>query len=72
MAEGLKLTLAQTWTGTPHLEKRIKEWSRLGHKGFSGICPLCPGEEPLSPDLVRDLGVPTLRIRYQSDRQSKT
>jgi predicted GIY-YIG superfamily endonuclease len=27
IAEGLKLTVAQTWKGTPSLEKRLKEWS---------------------------------------------
>lgn len=67
VAEGLRLTLAQTWTGTPLLERRIKAWSRRGRKGFSGICPLCPGEEALTPDIVRGLGAPTLRIRYQSN-----
>jgi predicted GIY-YIG superfamily endonuclease len=63
VAEGLKLTVAQTWNGTPHLEERLKKWSRQARKGFSGICPLCRGEEVLPPDLVRDLGPPSLRIR---------
>jgi predicted GIY-YIG superfamily endonuclease len=63
LAEGLKLTVAQTWRGTPTLERRLKEWSRQGRKGFSGICPLCPGADKLPPELARDLGKPSLRIR---------
>lgn len=66
VAEGLKLTVGQTWKGTPALETRVKEWSRQGRKGFAGICPLCPGEKSLPPDLARDLGNPSLRIRYLS------
>ena len=64
VAEELKLTVAQTWKGTPDLETRLKEWSRQGRKGFSGICPFCAGDAPLPPDVARDLGAPTLRIRY--------
>ena len=64
VAEGLKLTVARTWKGTPDLETRLKEWSRQGRKGFSGICPFCAGDAPLPPDVARDLGAPTLRIRY--------
>jgi predicted GIY-YIG superfamily endonuclease len=40
ITEGLKLTVAQTWDGTPTLERRLKEWSKAGKKGFSGICPM--------------------------------
>ncbi len=36
LAEGLKIMLAQTWSGTPDLERRIKLWSRCGAKGFAG------------------------------------
>jgi predicted GIY-YIG superfamily endonuclease len=64
IAEGLTLTEAQTWRGTPALEKRLKEWHKRKRKGFSGICPLCPGETMLPPDLVRELGAPSLRVRY--------
>jgi predicted GIY-YIG superfamily endonuclease len=64
VAQGLRLTQAQTWKGTPALEKRVKEWSRQGRKGFSGICPFCAGEATLPSDLARDLGEPSLR-RYQ-------
>ena len=49
VAEGLKITMAQTWKGTPLLERRLKEWSRKGWKGFAGICPFCQKE-----DVVKD------------------
>jgi len=62
VAEGLKLTVAQTWEGTPDLEKRLKEWHRRGRKAFSGICPFCPGDASLPLDLVRELGEASLRI----------
>jgi predicted GIY-YIG superfamily endonuclease len=65
IAEGLKLTVAQTWKGTPLLEGRLKEWSRDGRKGFAGICPFCPKEDVLPPDLAGALGTPSLRIRHQ-------
>lgn len=65
IAEGLKLTVAQTWKGTPRLEKSLKEWSREGRKGFSGICPFCPKEDVLPPDLAGALGTPSLRVRHQ-------
>lgn len=65
VAEGLKITMAQTWKGTPLLERRLKEWSREGRKGFAGICPFCPKEDALPPDLLSELGTPSLRIRHQ-------
>ena len=64
VAEGLKLTQAQTWKGTPLLERRLKEWSRQGRKGFSGMCPFCSGEATLPADLARELGEPSL-MRYR-------
>ena len=64
VAEGLKLTQAQTWKGTPLLEQWLKEWSRQGRKGFSGICPFCPGEVALPADLAQQLGEPSL-VRYR-------
>jgi predicted GIY-YIG superfamily endonuclease len=69
IAEGLKLTVAQTWDGTPSLERRLKEWSRTGKKGFSCICPLCGGNHDLPPDLARDLGTPSMRV-YRSELRS--
>ncbi len=66
IAEGLKLTVAQTWDGTPTLERRLKEWSKEGRKGFSGICPMCGGNDDLPPDLARDLGTPSMRV-YRSE-----
>jgi predicted GIY-YIG superfamily endonuclease len=65
VAEGLKLTMAQTWKGTPLLELRLKEWSREGRKGFAGICPFCPKEDALPPELASALGLPSLRVRHQ-------
>ena len=66
IAEGLKLTVAQTWKGTPTLERRLKEWSRQGCKGFSGICPLCPREDDLPTDLARELGKPSMRVYHSA------
>jgi predicted GIY-YIG superfamily endonuclease len=65
VAEGLKITMAQTWKGTPLLERRLKEWSREGRKGFAGICPFCPTQDALPPDLASALGVPSLRVRHR-------
>jgi predicted GIY-YIG superfamily endonuclease len=65
MAEGLKITQAQTWKGTPLLERRLKEWSREGCKGFSGICPFCPREDILPSDLADALGPSSLRVHHQ-------
>jgi predicted GIY-YIG superfamily endonuclease len=66
IAEGLKLIVAQTWDGTPTLERRLKEWSRTGKNGFSGICPLCDGNDDLPPDLAQDLGTGSLRVHYST------
>jgi predicted GIY-YIG superfamily endonuclease len=66
VAEGLKLTMAQTWKGTPLLERRFKEWSRQGRKGFAGVCPLCSRQDLLPPELASELGTPSMRVRYQS------
>lgn len=68
VAEGLKLTVAQTWKGTPALERSLKEWSRRKRRGFAGICPFCHGEASLPPDLARDLGTPSLLIRHLDTR----
>jgi predicted GIY-YIG superfamily endonuclease len=68
LAEGLKLTLAQTWNGTPRLERRLKEWSRAGNKGFSGICPFCSRQDALPPELASELGAPSLRVRHLDAR----
>jgi predicted GIY-YIG superfamily endonuclease len=65
VAEGLKITQAQTWKGTPLLERRLKEWSREGCKGFSGICPFCPREDILPSDLADALGPSSLRVHHQ-------
>jgi predicted GIY-YIG superfamily endonuclease len=63
LAEGLKVTLAQTWRGTPDLEWRIKQWSRRGAKGFAGLCPFCAGGAMLPDALARELGPPSLILR---------
>jgi predicted GIY-YIG superfamily endonuclease len=42
VAEGLKLTLAQTWRGTPAQERRIKQERRHVRRGFACLC-----QEPL-------------------------
>ena len=70
IAEGLTLTVAQTWKGTPALERRLKEWSRDGRRGFYRICPLCPRQDDLPPDLTRALGSPSMRVYCNGDRGS--
>jgi predicted GIY-YIG superfamily endonuclease len=62
VAEGLTLTVAQTWAGTPLLERRLKEWSRRRQEGFAGICPLCGGTVALPHDLQQDLGTGSMRV----------
>jgi predicted GIY-YIG superfamily endonuclease len=56
VAEGAGLVMAQTWSGTPSLERRIKEWRRARRAGFAGICPLCDGRDPWPPELAAALG----------------
>lgn len=56
VAEGVKLTMAQTWSGTPALERRVKFWSRSRRAGFAGLCPICGGESRLPADLEAALG----------------
>jgi predicted GIY-YIG superfamily endonuclease len=63
VAEGLKLTLAQTWSGTPLQERRIKEERRRHRRGFGCLCPFCGTPDDLATDLVRGMGPPTLSIR---------
>jgi predicted GIY-YIG superfamily endonuclease len=62
IAEGLKLTLAQTWRGTPADERRIKEERRRVRRGFASLCPFCEVEDELAEGLVRGIGAPTLRV----------
>jgi predicted GIY-YIG superfamily endonuclease len=62
IAQGLKLTLAQTWRGTPADERRIKEERRRVRRGFACLCPFCNVDDELAPDLVRGMGPPTLRV----------
>jgi predicted GIY-YIG superfamily endonuclease len=64
IAEGLKIMLAQTWKGTPDLERRIKLWSRCGAKGFAGLCPYCDRGTELPEALARELGPPTYTVRW--------
>jgi len=62
VAQGLTITVAQTWRGTLALETHLKEWSREGRKGFSGICPLCDGKRKLPADLASELGPASMRV----------
>ena len=62
IAEGLKLTLAQTWRGTPADERRIKEERRRVRRGFASLCPFCEVEDELAEGLVQGMGRPTLRV----------
>jgi hypothetical protein len=64
VAEGLRLTQLQTWKSTPTLGTAAERVEQAGRKGFSGICPFCPGEATLPADLARQLGEPSL-VRYR-------
>ena len=66
VAEGAKLMMAQTWTGTLALEKRLKTWSRGCRAGFSGLCPKCEGGVPLPADLQSALGPGSMQRIYHS------
>lgn len=61
VAEGVKLIMAQTWTGTPGLERRIKLWSRSRRAGFAGLCPMCDGGLSPPPELQAALGPGSMR-----------
>jgi predicted GIY-YIG superfamily endonuclease len=62
ITEGLKLTLAQMWRGTPADERRIKEERRRVRRGFAILCPFCEVEDELAAGLVRGMGPPTLKV----------
>lgn len=64
VAEGLRLTLAQTWRGTPAQERRMKEERRRVRRGFACLCPFCKADDALAAELVRGLGAPTLKILH--------
>ena len=68
VAEGIKLTLAQTWSGTPLQERRIKEERRQVRRGFACLCPFCGTHDDLAGELVRGMGRATLRIRHVEGR----
>jgi predicted GIY-YIG superfamily endonuclease len=69
VSEGLKLTLAQTWRGTPAHERRMKDERRCVRRGFACICPFCEAHDSLAAELVRGLGPPTLRLLSVKDSE---
>jgi predicted GIY-YIG superfamily endonuclease len=62
VSQGLRLTLAQTWRGTPAQERRIKEERRAVGRGFACLCPFCELHDDLAAELTRGLGPPTMRL----------
>lgn len=66
VAEGLKLTLAQTWRGTPADERRMKQQRRRSKRGFACLCPFCDEQDDSASDLLVGLGAPTLRVTRSS------
>lgn len=62
VAQGLRLTLAQTWRGTPAQERRIKEERRAVERGYACLCPFCDVDDDLAGELTRGLGPPTMRL----------
>jgi predicted GIY-YIG superfamily endonuclease len=62
LAEGLRLTLAQTWRGTPSQERRIKDEHRRARRSFAWLCPFCEGDDCLPGSVIAELGPPTLRV----------
>jgi predicted GIY-YIG superfamily endonuclease len=71
VAEGLKLTLAQTWSGTPLQERRIKEERRQVGRGFACLCPFCGTHDDLAAGLVRGMGPATLKIKHVEGRGAR-
>jgi predicted GIY-YIG superfamily endonuclease len=66
IAEGAKLVMAQTWHGTPALERKLKDWSRSRRAGFAGICPMCEGGTALPAELEAALGRGSMQRVYNS------
>lgn len=62
IAEGLKLTLAQTWPGTPSQERELKEAHRRVRRGFGCMCPFCDADRPVASSVIEELGGGTLRV----------
>lgn len=63
LGEGLKITLAQSWSGTLADERRIKDECRSIRGGFACLCPYCDLEDERAAELVRGMGPPTtLRV----------
>jgi predicted GIY-YIG superfamily endonuclease len=63
LGEGLKITLAQSWPGTPADERRIKDECKRVRRGFACLCPYCDVEDARAADLLRGMGPPTtLRV----------
>jgi predicted GIY-YIG superfamily endonuclease len=66
IADGAKLIMAQTWSGTPALERRLKDWSRSRRAGFAGLCPICQAGMPLPRELSGALGPGSMKRIYHS------
>lgn len=64
VAQGLKLMQAQTWDGTPRLERAIKEWRQRERCSFAGLCPFCEGGVTPPTELLNALGAPSLTRRW--------
>lgn len=71
VAEGLTLTLAQTWKGTLADERRIKEERKRVRRGYGCICPFCDDDDRLAADLVRGMGKPSLRVLQLAPRYDR-
>jgi predicted GIY-YIG superfamily endonuclease len=72
VADGLKLTLAQTWSGTPLQERRIKDERKQVRRGFACLCPFCGTDDDLAAELVRGMGPATLKIKHVEGRRVRT
>lgn len=58
VAEGLKLTLAKTWRGTPRQEREMKEEHRRVRRGYSNLCPFCERHSSVDVNVAGVLGGP--------------
>lgn len=62
VGEGLQLTLAQTWRGTPLQERELKEAHRRVRRGFGCMCPFCDAHGLVAGGVLEELGEGTLRV----------
>jgi predicted GIY-YIG superfamily endonuclease len=62
--QGLKVQLAQTWSGSYSLERELKTWFRSTRTSFGVLCPYCAREGDLPPKFEWLLHCGTYRVSW--------